>query len=210
MVDKICAFCNSNFKTYPSLNRILCCSIPCSKKLQWLHGKYSKRHGNFHKGMVPWNKGVSKEHPAIQKMIKSRMETDNYKGTATFKGKKHSEESKKRISESRTGIPAWNKGIESLRKGKKSNLWKGGITPSNHVIRTSMKYKQWRRNIFERDDYTCQNCKKHGGNLNADHIKPFALFPELRFDIDNGRTMCIPCHRDTDTYGNKTRMLKCL
>ena len=72
-----------------------------------------------------------------------------------------------------------------------------------------MPYRLWREAVFKRDDYTCQNCGKRGGKLNADHIKLFALFPELRFKVSNGRTLCnAPCHRLTDTYGGRVARLK--
>lgn len=61
----------------------------------------------------------------------------------------------------------------------------------------------WRKKVFERDDYICQICNKRGGKLQADHIKPYSLYPELREDLNNGRTLCIECHRKTDTYGIK-------
>lgn len=61
----------------------------------------------------------------------------------------------------------------------------------------------WRKQVFERDDYTCQNCKTKGGKLQADHIKPYFLYPDLRWDINNGRTLCVDCHKKTDTYGLK-------
>jgi hypothetical protein len=48
-------------------------------------------------------------------------------------------------------------------------------------------------------------CGQIGGKLNVDHIKPFSLFPELRFDIKNGRTLCLLCHTKTDTFGPKSR-----
>lgn len=73
-------------------------------------------------------------------------------------------------------------------------------------IRYSKKMADWRIAVFERDDYTCQicsarSCKGKAVILNADHIKPFALYPESRFDITNGRTLCLDCHRKTPTWG---------
>ena len=93
--------------------------------------------------------------------------------------------------------------------GKPNKFPKGGITPINMKIRSSREYKLWRKAVFERDNYTCRFCGGVGVKLNADHIKPFALFPELRFAIDNGRTLCEDCHRKTDTWGGRI-YIKCL
>lgn len=83
-----------------------------------------------------------------------------------------------------------------------------GKRTANKVIRQSTEYKKWRLSVFERDNYTCVECGDHNYEgrgktveLHADHIKPFALFPDLRFDINNGRTLCKPCHLNTGTYG---------
>lgn len=92
------------------------------------------------------------------------------------------------------------------RTGKNSFNWKGGITPENERIRHSKEYKEWRISVFERDNYTCINCgDDKGGNLNADHIKPFSLFPELRLDINNGRTLCIDCHKELGWSPSKNK-----
>lgn len=88
-------------------------------------------------------------------------------------------------------------------KGSKNPGWIDGRTPVNKLIRHSIEYKEWRKSVFERDEYTCKECGKRGGELHAHHEKPFAYFPELRFEVKNGKTMCVPCHRETDSYGSK-------
>jgi hypothetical protein len=80
-----------------------------------------------------------------------------------------------------------------------------GISSANEKVRKSNNYKEWRKGVFQRDDYTCG---KHGGRLYADHIQPFAVFPELRFDLANGRTLCVPCHKLTPTYGKSVVYVK--
>ena len=61
--------------------------------------------------------------------------------------------------------------------------------------RSSPQYQIWREAVFERDDYTCQTCGVRDGELNAHHVKRFADHPELRFDVDNGVTLCVQCHK---------------
>lgn len=81
--------------------------------------------------------------------------------------------------------------------------WKGGITPINEKIRKSSEYKEWRKNVFEKDNYKCFFCGERGGKLNADHIKSFSSYPDLRFCVNNGRTVCEECHKKTETFGGK-------
>jgi 5-methylcytosine-specific restriction endonuclease McrA len=88
-------------------------------------------------------------------------------------------------------------------QGENHYNWKGGITPLRKKLYFGKEYKKWRKNVFERDNYTCQECGTIGGKLNADHINPWAFFPKLRFELSNGRTLCINCHRKTKTWGNR-------
>lgn len=130
-------------------------------------------------------------------------------------GKKHTKEmiekrSKVLKEQFASGRKQWNLGKRGLLIGEKNPAWKGGVTPTNTKIRQSADYKQWRKSVFARDNYTCQECNARSviGErvvLNADHIKPFASHPDLRFDVNNGRTLCIECHRKTDTYARKTK-----
>jgi predicted restriction endonuclease len=58
------------------------------------------------------------------------------------------------------------------------------------------QYKKWRKEVYKRDNHTCQwpgcSCKKR---LNAHHIKTWANFPGLRFDVNNGITLCYDHHK---------------
>ena len=104
-----------------------------------------------------------------------------------------------KISKSKTG-----KQVLSLQ-GKKHWNWQGG--KSKEVWKTP-KYQQWRKAVYRRDNYTCVECGDNsGGNLEADHIKPRYLYPELTYDINNGRTLCKDCHKATPTWGAKVKSL---
>lgn len=121
--------------------------------------------------------------------------SESMRGNVNSKGRSHSKETKLKMSLAHRG----------KRCGKESNWWKGGITDKNKTIRNSSEYKAWRLQVFERDNYTCVKCGDRNGNgkhveLNADHIKPFCNFPELRFELNNGRTLCRACHVKTETF----------
>lgn len=112
------------------------------------------------------------------------------------------------------GRTPWNKGKEWLElRGENHPQWKGGITPLNHQIRTSKKYEKWRKQVFQRDEYTCQQCGDRCGlgrriYLHAHHLKQFAeimlenLIKTLTqaeacselWRINNGTTLCKDCH----------------
>lgn len=144
---------------------------------------------------IVWNKGKTglQKNPFLAKLNRER------------RGIPRSFEVKEKIRKTKTGEP--NIAIQ----GSKNRHWKGGIAPMNNAIRKSSKYKQWRITIFERDDYTCRECKTKGGKLEAHHIKEFhliieenniktlqeALDCEALWNLDNGLTLCKKCHKLT-------------
>lgn len=133
-------------------------------------------------------------------------------------GLKHTPESIEKIRQALKGNKSHTGHIFSLQvrknmsngqKGEKGSNWRGGLNPKNKGIRSSFQYKEWRKAVFERDGYRCViGGNAHGSYVQADHIKRFSEYPELRFDVDNGRTLCVPCHRKTDTYGPKRKVLQ--
>ena len=101
--------------------------------------------------------------------------------------------------------------MSKARRGARRWNWKGGITPLTKQIRRCLQYRQWRSNVYQRDNWTCQTCQKRGGTLVAHHIKKFysiiqentiktlkkALKCKELWDISNGVTLCQDCHELT-------------
>lgn len=99
-------------------------------------------------------------------------------------------------------------GLDGTSVDSKSNIAnailivsKQYIDRGNHFLdgqngRHSSEYQAWRRAVFERDNYTCQYCGVRGAKLNAHHMKEYSKYPQLRYDIDNGITLCKKCHKE--------------
>jgi hypothetical protein len=140
-------------------------------------------------------------------------------------GKKHSEETKIKMKENHAHFWKGKKQSPELIakrivRGIKHWNWQGGITPLVHQIRICFKSRQWKSDVFMRDDYTCVLCGIRSGNgkaiiLNADHHPK--LFSEIFHDnkitsleqalnceefwnINNGRTLCRECHKKFGRY----------
>lgn len=156
----------------------------------------------FKKGNIPWNAGTAKPKKKRQpKPTNTNILCACNCGRTLWefdsRGRKRAYVTGHNTIHKKLSIETRSKISQTL--GKK----KGWVTPKNRIIRNSIEYSLWRKAVFERDDYTCQMCNKRGVEVHADHIKPFSMYPNLRFAIDNGRTLCKECHMQTDTWGGR-------
>ena len=121
-----------------------------------------------------------------------------------------SEETKRKIS-------------EAVKRNLPSTAYK--VTTGNalltKLIKGNFKYKKWRREVFKRDNYTCQECGQRGGEKCPHHVTSLRTILETNnitnvqkalecdelWNINNGKTLCYECHKKTPTYGLKGRSL---
>lgn len=134
-------------------------------------------------------------------------ETRFKKGHKLRVGMKHKPESIEKMVKNRTG--------KSM--GESNPSWKGGVTKFIIKVKRLTEYKQWQKAVFNRDNFTCRNCGKRGGTKIPHHLKAFSyLLNKFKvktiqdakeykalWDIDNGVTLCIPCHEKTPNYSWK-------
>jgi len=93
--------------------------------------------------------------------------------------------------------------------GKNHHNWRGGITSLNIAVRNCTRYKEWRTQVFQRDDFTCVHCNQIRRKLNAHHTTRFSKIMkehnitsvgeaeacEALWNTDNGITLCKKCHK---------------
>lgn len=72
--------------------------------------------------------------------------------------------------------------------------WEGQPDSATQDERNSAAYRNWRHAVLARDGHTCQDCGYQDVRLHVHHLYPFAEYPELRTDIDNGISLCVECH----------------
>lgn len=209
MLIKICIVCDKEFiKRASGVNKFCSkrCFYVCQDKRKntqctgcGIFGKWKRRFcslGCYHQ----WQLGKS-----------NNSSTRFKKGHKTWiAGKKLSPDHYNRLK---------NAGFFKPKFGDKSGNWKGGKTNLGIAIRTTSQYKNWRKSVFERDGYKCVNCggrhtKGDRRQLHCHHIIPFykillenniksledARNCKQLWDVDNGQTLCIPCHKQTDSY----------
>lgn len=191
MIIRVCKNCSTKFEIenwrLKDSQRGKYCSIPCQRKYR--SGEKNHYWGRSLKGEKnpSWKGGKPNCLDCGQ-----QLSAYNYKRCRKCQDKFNVGENN----------PRYGKPFMQLR-GENHPNWRGGQKEIRKTEMGRIEYILWRNSVFIRDDYTCQKCKIRGGKLNADHIKPWSLYPELRYAIDNGRTLCVDCHRQTDTWGFK-------
>src|SRR3990167_1700790 len=159
---------------------------------------------SFVKGLIPWKKGKRFSAKTRQRMSEARKKFYANGGKHPLLGKKRPD----MTGENNPNLKKFGREHPKWTDVKKSPFYKS--------IRQLFKYVEWRKSVFEQDNYTCCLCGISGVYVEADHY-PKRFIDILRnndiqdigdaiecaelWDVGNGRTLCSPCHRKTLTWG---------
>lgn len=199
---KNCLQCDKEFKTHLSYIKRgygKFCSLLCTyASLGWRQkiGKTCKKVG-----VGKWMKGRTMSSLNKQKLIEAATGVNNWRWKG---GKPECKDCFKQLSSYGAKLCVRCKGLSF--RGEKNPAWKGDIYPANRRDRDSDRYKNWAELVKEQDDYRCMDCGGRGGKLESDHIYRFAYYPRLRFEILNGQTLCVNCHKQKTIFERTGRM----
>lgn len=166
-----------------------------------------------------WNKGISHTEEHKKKIGLGVKNSTKYKNAIknpernikigiSNTGKVRTEEMRRRIGKAGVG----------KHVGEKNGMWKGGITKIDKLCRRMMEYRQWRSDVFQRDNWTCRTCGINKVYVTAHHINGLnkiirennikniidARNCKEMWDINNGITLCEECHSLTDNYRGRS------
>jgi len=188
---KLCIICGKEFKTSGNKDRnsVVCCSRKCSSIYRRTEEYQNKM--NKYVGERWWSKPLLEKNKKI----------------CVICGKEYRVRGKKRRNNSKTC------------SGKCYGIWRSqNFIGKNHPrftdygneigrLRGTLQYDEWRKKVYRKNGWICQQCGKHcKHDIVAHHIKSFKDFPSLRFDVDNGITLCRSCHKKIHVeIGSKTK-----
>ena len=168
-----------------------------------LQGRNEK--GQFVEGHISWRKGLKLTGELRKKAIQNLGRNAQKGSIPWIKGKKGIIKNPYKGKSLPWMIGKENpakrlevrKKISETMKNKREKLWnwKGGVVDESRKLRKSLEWKLWREEIFKRDNYICQLCGQGKKKLHPHHKYSFNQFPEKRFEISNGRTLCEDCHK---------------
>lgn len=140
---------------------------------------------------------ISKSHIGIKhtKETKIKIGLAGKGRPSWIKGKKHSEETKKKIRE-KTII---NGNRPPVMMGKDNPKWISDRSKlKKSQKRNDSAYQNWSKNVKCRDGWKCKMKDKNcSGKLISHHIYPWSKYKKLRYNLDNGITLCKYHHPKT-------------
>ena len=185
-IEQTCVTCGATFRKKLSERKIHC-NIQCAHNDPEVRQRFAQ-----------WQQGKPKPRELIEKIKATKQSPEFSKRTSEYvKAAWQDPEKRARILEGikrRSESEEW-RAAPHFQREEAHPRFKGNIRARREANR--YEGKLWRTAVFTRDAFTCQRCGAKGSDgtrLVAHHIEPWATCPERRFDVDNGLTLCEPCH----------------